>query len=95
MLFLSLQPVVQTALPLLGQIRCVLKQKHGDHIFFWSAQEHIQMCEKHEFIIDMTCDTCDDFICSQCAKNRPQGSRMENYNHNRNSKEKRTQEEFE
>uniref|UniRef100_A0A8W8IJK5 ceramidase n=1 Tax=Magallana gigas TaxID=29159 RepID=A0A8W8IJK5_MAGGI len=33
-----------------------------------SAQVHIQMCEKHDLRIDMTCEDCDEFICSQCAK---------------------------
>lgn len=33
-----------------------------------SAQVHIQMCEKHDLRIDMTCEDCDKFICSQCAK---------------------------
>lgn len=33
-----------------------------------SAQEHIPMCEKHDLTIDMTCEDCDEFICSQCAK---------------------------
>eukprot|EP00105_Crassostrea_gigas_P045013 XP_019929161.1 PREDICTED: uncharacterized protein LOC109620696 [Crassostrea gigas] len=35
---------------------------------FGSAQEHIPMCEKHDLMIDMTCEDCDEFICSQCAK---------------------------
>uniref|UniRef100_K1RIS6 Tripartite motif-containing protein 38 n=1 Tax=Magallana gigas TaxID=29159 RepID=K1RIS6_MAGGI len=33
-----------------------------------SAQEHIPMCEKHNMNIDITCEDCDEFICSQCAK---------------------------
>eukprot|EP00105_Crassostrea_gigas_P028289 XP_011449897.1 PREDICTED: E3 ubiquitin-protein ligase TRIM33-like [Crassostrea gigas] len=33
-----------------------------------SAQEHIPMCIKHYLNIDMTCEDCDEFICSQCAK---------------------------
>uniref|UniRef100_A0A8W8IYZ2 B box-type domain-containing protein n=1 Tax=Magallana gigas TaxID=29159 RepID=A0A8W8IYZ2_MAGGI len=33
-----------------------------------SPQEHIPACEKHNFRIDMTCEDCDEFICSQCAK---------------------------
>ncbi|XP_065926117.1 E3 ubiquitin-protein ligase TRIM38-like [Magallana gigas] len=33
-----------------------------------SAQEHIPMCEKHNVNIDITCEDCDEFICSQCAK---------------------------
>uniref|UniRef100_A0A8W8MDG1 B box-type domain-containing protein n=1 Tax=Magallana gigas TaxID=29159 RepID=A0A8W8MDG1_MAGGI len=33
-----------------------------------SAQEHIPMCIKHDLNIDMTCEDCDEFICSQCAK---------------------------
>uniref|UniRef100_K1R9X8 Uncharacterized protein n=1 Tax=Magallana gigas TaxID=29159 RepID=K1R9X8_MAGGI len=33
-----------------------------------SAQEHIQMCEKHFLRKDITCDDCDEFICKQCAK---------------------------
>ncbi|XP_052706488.1 uncharacterized protein LOC128181946 [Crassostrea angulata] len=35
---------------------------------FGSAQEHIPTCEKHDLMIDMTCEDCDEFICSQCAK---------------------------
>uniref|UniRef100_K1PRS2 Uncharacterized protein n=1 Tax=Magallana gigas TaxID=29159 RepID=K1PRS2_MAGGI len=26
------------------------------------------MCEKHDLTLDMTCEDCDEFICSQCAK---------------------------
>uniref|UniRef100_K1R4R3 Uncharacterized protein n=1 Tax=Magallana gigas TaxID=29159 RepID=K1R4R3_MAGGI len=33
-----------------------------------SPQEHIPMCEKHDLTIDMTCEDCNEFICSQCAK---------------------------
>nr|XP_034309489.1 uncharacterized protein LOC117683771 [Crassostrea gigas] len=33
-----------------------------------SAQEHIPMCIEHDLRIDMTCEDCDEFICSQCAK---------------------------
>lgn len=33
-----------------------------------SPQEHIPMCEKHNMNIDITCEDCDKFICSQCAK---------------------------
>lgn len=33
-----------------------------------SALEHISMCEKHNFIIDIICKDCDKFICSKCAK---------------------------
>lgn len=33
-----------------------------------SAQEHIQMCEKHFLRKDITCDDCDEFICKLCAK---------------------------
>nr|XP_034309487.1 uncharacterized protein LOC105346241 [Crassostrea gigas] len=32
------------------------------------AQEHIPMCIKHDLNIDITCEDCDEFICSQCAK---------------------------
>ncbi|XP_052703772.1 uncharacterized protein LOC128180031 [Crassostrea angulata] len=35
---------------------------------FGSAQEHIPTCEKHDLRIDMTCEDCDEFICSECAK---------------------------
>lgn len=35
---------------------------------FGSAQEHIPMCERHELIINMICEDCVEFICSQCAK---------------------------
>ncbi|XP_065925876.1 uncharacterized protein [Magallana gigas] len=40
------------------------KKKHE----LQSAQEHIPTCEKHNFTIDITCEDCDEFICSQCAK---------------------------
>lgn len=33
-----------------------------------TAQEHIQMCEKHYLRTDITCDDCDKFICKRCAK---------------------------
>ncbi|XP_052703520.1 uncharacterized protein LOC128179874 [Crassostrea angulata] len=33
-----------------------------------SPQEHIPKCEKHDLIIDLTCEDCDEFICSQCAR---------------------------
>nr|XP_034318344.1 uncharacterized protein LOC117686753 [Crassostrea gigas] len=33
-----------------------------------SAQVHIPMCETHDLPIDLTCEDCDEFICSQCAK---------------------------
>lgn len=33
-----------------------------------SPQVHIQMCEKHDLTIDMICEDCEEFICSQCAK---------------------------
>ncbi|XP_052706278.1 uncharacterized protein LOC128181789 [Crassostrea angulata] len=33
-----------------------------------SAQAHIPMCETHDLNIDITCEDCDEFICSQCAK---------------------------
>ncbi|XP_052706700.1 uncharacterized protein LOC128182128 [Crassostrea angulata] len=33
-----------------------------------SPQEHIPICEKHDLIIDLTCEDCDEFICSECAK---------------------------
>ncbi|XP_065928726.1 tripartite motif-containing protein 2-like [Magallana gigas] len=35
---------------------------------YLSAQEHIPMCIKHDLNIDITCEDCDEFICSQCAK---------------------------
>ncbi|XP_052684010.1 uncharacterized protein LOC128164278 [Crassostrea angulata] len=35
---------------------------------YHSAQEHIPMCKEHDLRIDMTCEDCDEFICSQCAK---------------------------
>lgn len=31
-----------------------------------SAQEHIPMCKIHDLKIDMICDDCEEFICSQC-----------------------------
>lgn len=33
-----------------------------------SPQEHIPICEKHDLLIDLTCEDCKEFICSQCAK---------------------------
>lgn len=33
-----------------------------------SAQECIPVCDKHYLKIDITCDDCDKFICSKCAK---------------------------
>ncbi|XP_052706609.1 uncharacterized protein LOC128182045 [Crassostrea angulata] len=33
-----------------------------------SPQEHIPMCEKHDLTIDLSCEDCNEFICSQCAK---------------------------
>lgn len=33
-----------------------------------SAQEHMPMCEEHGLRIDMTCETCNKFICCKCAK---------------------------
>lgn len=53
-----------------------------------SAQEHIQMCEKHYLRTDITCDDCDEFICKQCAK-RPHGSRLEHHMYSCKHKEKR------
>ncbi|XP_061169479.1 uncharacterized protein LOC133178803 [Saccostrea echinata] len=38
-----------------------------------SPQEHIQMCQKHDFPIDMVCEDCDVFICSTCAKSDHNG----------------------
>lgn len=32
------------------------------------AGEHILTCEKHDLIIDMICEDCDEFICTRCAK---------------------------
>lgn len=32
------------------------------------AQEHVQMCEKHNLTIDILCEDCNVFICKQCAK---------------------------
>lgn len=33
-----------------------------------SAQEHIPSCKKHNLTLDITCEKCDEFICSTCAK---------------------------
>lgn len=33
-----------------------------------SPQEHVQMCDKHTELIDMFCEDCKVFICSECAK---------------------------
>ena len=34
-----------------------------------TRQEHALMCHKHELMpIDITCDDCEEFICSKCAK---------------------------
>ena len=40
-----------------------------------TPQEHALMCEKHALVpIDITCEDCEEFICSKCAKKRSQGS---------------------
>ena len=34
-----------------------------------TPQEHALMCEKHALMpIDVTCEDCEEFICSKCAK---------------------------
>ena len=33
-----------------------------------SPQEHYPMCEQHTSPIDMVCEDCEEFICSNCAK---------------------------
>ena len=34
-----------------------------------TPQEHALMCDKHDLMpIDMTCEDCEEFICSKCAK---------------------------
>ena len=34
-----------------------------------TPQEHVLMCEKHALMpIDVTCEDCEEFICSKCAK---------------------------
>ncbi|XP_062592034.1 tripartite motif-containing protein 75-like [Saccostrea cucullata] len=33
------------------------------------AQESVQTCSKHTEIIDIVCEDCDKFLCSQCVKN--------------------------
>ena len=34
-----------------------------------TPQEHALICEKHDFMpIDVTCEYCEKFICSKCAK---------------------------
>ena len=34
-----------------------------------TPQEHVLMCEKHVLMpIDVTCEDCEGFICSKCAK---------------------------
>ena len=36
---------------------------------FGTPQEHALMCEKHALMpIDVTCEDCEEFICSKCAK---------------------------
>lgn len=32
------------------------------------AQEHVLICEEHTLHIDITCEDCEKFICSKCAK---------------------------
>lgn len=32
------------------------------------AQEHVPICEEHTLHIDITCEDCEKFICSKCAK---------------------------
>lgn len=34
----------------------------------FTPPEHIPMCGKHYLIKDISCEDCDEFICSQCAK---------------------------
>ena len=34
-----------------------------------TPQEHALMCEKHALMpIDVTCEDCEEFICSKCVK---------------------------
>ena len=34
-----------------------------------TPQEHVLMCDKHKLMpIDVTCEDCEEFICSKCAK---------------------------
>ena len=35
---------------------------------FGSPQDVVSICEKHDLRIDMTCDDCEEFICSKCVK---------------------------
>jgi hypothetical protein len=35
---------------------------------FGTPQEHIPTCDKHGELIDMVCEDCDEFICTDCAK---------------------------
>ena len=36
---------------------------------FGTPQEHVLMCEKHALMpIDITCEDCEEFICSKCVK---------------------------
>lgn len=32
------------------------------------AQEHVMICEEHTLHIDITCEDCEKFIWSKCAK---------------------------
>lgn len=33
-----------------------------------TLQEHTEICERHEMTIDLTCDDCEEFLCSECIK---------------------------
>lgn len=33
-----------------------------------TLQEHATICEKHELTIDLTCEDCEEFLCTKCIK---------------------------
>ncbi|XP_048729767.2 uncharacterized protein LOC125647119 [Ostrea edulis] len=35
---------------------------------FGSPQEHLPTCDKHTELIDMVCEDCDEFVCTDCVK---------------------------
>ena len=39
-----------------------------------TPQEHVLICEKHDLMpIDVTCEDCEEFICSKCVKENHKG----------------------
>lgn len=46
-----------------------MAEKEEEENLLATPQEHALMCEKHYLMpIDITCEDCEDFICSACAK---------------------------